>query len=52
MRKFLSFLLTLALSLSITAPAVIAEESPKSDDIVILYTNDITLISTATLATT
>ena len=41
MRKFLSFLLTLALSLSITAPAVIAEESPKSDDIVILYTNDI-----------
>ena len=41
MRKFLSFLLTLAFSLSITAPAVIAEESPKSDDIVILYTNDI-----------
>ena len=41
MRKFFALLLTLALSISIYAPAVQADETQKSDDIVILYTNDV-----------
>ena len=40
MRKLLSLLLTLTLSFGIMTPAVHAE-SQKSDDIVILYTNDV-----------
>ena len=40
MRKFLSMLLTLVMVLSMTA-TVAAEETTKSDDIVILYTNDV-----------
>ena len=39
MRKFLAMLLTLALVLSLAVPAF--AEDAKSDDIVILYTNDV-----------
>lgn len=41
MRKFFALLLTLALSISVYTPAVQADQNQKSDDIVILYTNDV-----------
>ena len=41
MRKLLSFLLTLTLILTLSVPASAAENAVKSDDIVILYTNDV-----------
>lgn len=41
MRKLLSFLLTIALVLTMAVPGFAAEGSTKSDDIVILYTNDV-----------
>ena len=39
MRKFLSIVLALMMALSMIAPAT-AEDAAKSQDIVILYTND------------
>lgn len=41
MRKLLSFLLTIALVLTMAVPGFAAEGNAKSDDIVILYTNDV-----------
>ena len=40
MRKFLALILSLALLLSVAAPLAVAEDA-RSDDIVILYTNDV-----------
>ena len=41
MRKFLSMLLTLVMVLSMTATVAAEETTAKSDDIVVLYTNDV-----------
>ena len=41
MRKILAIALTLIMALSLLAPAAFAEEAAKSEDIVILYTNDV-----------
>lgn len=41
MRKLLSFLLTIAMVLTMAVPGFAAEGNAKSDDIVILYTNDV-----------
>ena len=40
MRKFLALILSLVLLLSVAAPLAVAEDA-LSDDIVILYTNDV-----------
>ena len=41
MRKILAIALTLIMALSLLAPAAFAEEAAKSEDIVIMYTNDV-----------